>query len=223
MLEPTYLLLCSKVVVDRDTGAMSFIELIDMARVPGPLPLDRLVVVPLEFYVVSGWRRDDTTRPLTFPVRFALFGPTGERRDLGEQQVRLDPNHLGTAGARVHGLPLRGPGQYRVGVEWLDPHEAAWKPGPWAGLWIPTVEETIGSISAPHTPLEEDLVAVLKSATGPLAAWDVLDALQVRVPDKYTSTDLTTATVSTALQDLVRRGVAHREKNGYILQQRSDG
>ncbi|MGA2449547.1 MAG: hypothetical protein ABTD50_12765 [Polyangiaceae bacterium] len=138
MLEPIYLLLCSKVIVDRDTGAMSLVELIDRALMPDPLPVDRLVLASLELCIVSGWRRDNVTEPLTFPIRFALFGPHGDRRDLGEQQVRLVPNHLGTIVARVRGLPVQGPGQYRVGVEWLDPQETAWKPGPWAGLWIAT-------------------------------------------------------------------------------------
>jgi hypothetical protein len=138
MLEPTYLLLCSKVIVDKDTGVMSLIELIDMARLPDLPPVDGLAVASLELCIVSGWRRDNATEPLTFPIRFALLGPQGNRRELGEQQVRLVPNHLGIVVARVRGLTVQGPGQYRVGVEWLDPHETAWKPGPWAGLWIET-------------------------------------------------------------------------------------
>jgi hypothetical protein len=136
MLEPTYLVLCSKAIVDRETGAISLVELIDVAHVPSPLPADRMVVAPLDFFVVSGWRRDNAMQPVTFPIRFALFGPQGDRHDLGEQQVRLVPNHLGIVAARVRGLPVQGPGQYRVGVEWLDPQEMVWKPGPWTGLWI---------------------------------------------------------------------------------------
>ena len=143
MLEPTFLLLCSKVIIDRNTGAMSLIELIDMARLSTPFPVNQVLVAPLDFYIVSGWRRDDGTQPLAFPIRFSLVGPEGDRRDLGEQQVQLDPNHLGVAAVRVAGLPLTGPGQYRVGVEWLAPHETIWRTGPWAGLWFAPHEETL--------------------------------------------------------------------------------
>lgn len=142
MLEPIYLLLCSRVIVDSVTGAMSLIDLIDMVAMPDPPPSDRDVLAALDFYIVSGWRRGGETPPAAFPVRFALVGPAPDRRvPLGEQQVRLDPNHLGGAAARVQGLPLRGPGQYRVEVEWLDPQTKAWRSGPWAGLWIPTQAE----------------------------------------------------------------------------------
>jgi len=149
MLEPTYLLLCSKVIIDRQTGAISLIELVDMATMPTPRAADEAVVVPLSFYIVSGWRRDDETRPLTFPVRFTLAGPAGNRRDLGEQQVRLDPNHLGVAAVRVLRLPLTGPGQYRLEVEWLDPHEKVWKRGPWAGLWLDDPDERVNNVRRP--------------------------------------------------------------------------
>lgn len=60
---------------------------------------------------------------------------------LSEHEMKLDPNHLGTVAARVQGLPIQGPGQYRIGVEWHDPHALAWKEGPWAGLWIPPLEQ----------------------------------------------------------------------------------
>ena len=141
MLEPTYLLLCSKVVVHPQTHAVSLVDLIDMAVIPIPLPADQVVLAPFEFFIVSGWRRDDETRPMAFPIRFNLIGPAGNRHDLGEQQVRLDPNHLGVAAVRVLQLPLTGPGQYRVEVEWLDPNEKVWKRGPWAGLWLPAPGE----------------------------------------------------------------------------------
>ncbi len=98
------------------------------------------IIVPLDFFVVSGWRRDDATPPLKFPIRITLSGPGGKLL-LSEQEMKLDPNHLGTVAARVQGLPIQGPGQYRIGVEWHDPHALAWKEGPWAGLWIPPLEQ----------------------------------------------------------------------------------
>jgi hypothetical protein len=140
MLEPTFLLLCSKVIVDRHTGAMSLLELIDMVAPPPP-PTSAPLLAP-DFFIVSGWRRDDETRPLTFPVRFDLVDPSGQRLVLGEQQVKLDPNHLGVVAVRVAQLSLSGPGQHRIETTWRELHDDEWKTGPWAGLWFPPGQVT---------------------------------------------------------------------------------
>ena len=216
MLECTYLLLCSKIIIDRETGAISLIELIDMARLPPGLLAHR-VVAPIEFCIVSGWRRDNDTPPLAFPTRFTISGPQGKAY-LGEQQMRLDPNHLGASGMKVQGVPIDGPGQYKIGVEWLDPQAEAWKEGPWAGLWIPTVEETVSDAAGQHSALHDDLLTVIRHATAPLAPWDALVALEQLNPNRYRGTDLTTAAVSVALDNLVLRGVVARlQGNAYAL------
>ncbi|CAN5477667.1 hypothetical protein BH09MYX1_BH09MYX1_37530 [soil metagenome] len=137
MFEHKYTLLCARLLVDAQTRSVSVIDLIDMARVSSTLPRDREVVLPLDFVIITCWRRTGDAPPTVLPIRFTVTGPDGSdgQTDLGEYVITLDPNHLGWTHAEMSGLPVRGAGQYEVRSE-ARLANGEWVLGGTAGLWI---------------------------------------------------------------------------------------
>ena len=103
-----YSLICSDLIVDKDTNSTSFIRTIEHAVVP-ELP----AVLPPVFFV-SLWDINGQGDPFT--VSLDLTPPEGESTLLGIQEIAPSPTMLHKMNFQLPGLQVQQEGRHTLGV-----------------------------------------------------------------------------------------------------------
>ncbi|KAB1441851.1 hypothetical protein [Pseudodesulfovibrio senegalensis] len=115
-----YAMVCNDIIVDRETGATSFIRTIEHAVVP-ELPV---TLPPL--YVGTMWEMEKND---TFSVALQLLAPSGKMETLGVQDVKDTGTMLHKLNFQLPGIPVAAEGRHmlvisiRTDSEWESVQE----------------------------------------------------------------------------------------------------
>ncbi|MGE4553084.1 MAG: hypothetical protein AB7D57_08230 [Desulfovibrionaceae bacterium] len=113
MAKLLYALLASDVIIDRETGASSFIRCFEhgaVRQLPAQVP---------PFYVASLWELDPQ-RAEPFTVALQLRTPSGEKTLLGSNEVQPTGALLHKVNFRLPGLHVKEPGRHAIVVALKD-------------------------------------------------------------------------------------------------------
>lgn len=102
-----YAMVCNDIIVDRETGATSFIRSIEHAVVP-QLPI---TLPPL--YVGTMWEMGESD---SFSVALQLLSPDGKVETLGVQDVKPTGTLLHKLNFQLPGVPVATEGQHMLAV-----------------------------------------------------------------------------------------------------------
>jgi hypothetical protein len=124
MAKLLWAVVAQRAIVDSSTNNASLVDVLEELSLPEP-PVapekkkDRLIV-PLRFALVALWRRSDLNRAESFDMSVTLVGPKAEK--IAELKSRVDlRNHVRMrSNVQFPGLPLFGPGSYRLIVKQRD-------------------------------------------------------------------------------------------------------
>ena len=109
-------ILCTRVIEDSASKALSLIDILDnlrvVAAVPGP------VQVPTQLAFIASWRRSDLNVAEHLQARCVLEGPTGEPIAAPmEYDVDLEKFPRLRVGTSIPGFTVNGSGGYRFIVQ----------------------------------------------------------------------------------------------------------
>lgn len=128
MAEHIWTVVCDNAVVDKRTGKVSLLNVVDRITVADPNEELRTLgkkdntVVPITLWLVSWWQRSNPSEGEVVDIRVLIRSPKGERILNPEiASIDLKESHRGRLFTLIPALPLRGAGQYRVCVEYETP------------------------------------------------------------------------------------------------------
>lgn len=125
MARHLYSIVCRKVIVDKESNAISTIEIAETFEIGG-IPNDQAVGVPLSLEMVSFWERSDRGTPETGRTRLSLAFPDGSSVAGGESEIDLVPSYRARTIVRMSGIPVKGSGVHHFGVELQDRETGRW-------------------------------------------------------------------------------------------------
>ena len=105
-----YSLICSDVIVDRESGSASYIKVFEHGTVP-QLPAN----VP-PFFVATLWELDPQEQQKPFTVSLSLADPEGNESPLGENGVQPTGAALHKLNFQLPGIQVRAEGRHEVRV-----------------------------------------------------------------------------------------------------------
>lgn len=121
MATHAWTIVCRRAIVNMFDNSLSLIDQIESVAVPTPPapPVDNpkaLPAVPVDWTIITLWRRTDRSRPERINVRCKVLAPDGKSVVELVQELHLDklPNMRGLM--QLAFLPLRGPGTYQFVV-----------------------------------------------------------------------------------------------------------
>ncbi|MCX6053737.1 MAG: hypothetical protein NTZ74_02250 [Chloroflexi bacterium] len=124
MIKHNFSLLCSRTSVDENTKSLSIFDVIEQILVCAE-PTE-IVRIPLNFEIISHWRRTDINIPAKGLVRVYLKDPKGITKRKLEMNIELTDAPFFRSIIRVSGIELRGPGEYNFIVD-LQQDDGKWK------------------------------------------------------------------------------------------------
>jgi hypothetical protein len=118
MTTHVWTIVCRRAVVDQFDNSLSMIDMLEAIGVPTPPPPPAdnpkaLPAVPVDWYVVSYWRRSDPARPERTTARLKVVAPDGKTVTEITQELVLDKVQNMRGLMRLPVLPLRGAGLYQ--------------------------------------------------------------------------------------------------------------
>jgi hypothetical protein len=125
MIDHVWTVLCSRVVIDKNSNNVSIQNVIEQITIQGePQPEQ---VIDIAYEVVSLWTRSDPDVPSRGQARLTFFIPSG--RQAGSVEVELDLSEYERLRTRrvFQGLPAVEPGRHTWLVELRDEGEDDWQ------------------------------------------------------------------------------------------------
>jgi hypothetical protein len=134
MPEHIWSVVCHRGCLDTYTNLVSLLEVTEgltIRAVGEPIPapdVTAIATLPSPLHIVSLWTRSDINAPESFQLRSVLITPDGtEFAAPGAGVGDLKEHHRLRSFLQAPGLPVRGPGTYRVAVEWRRDDESRWE------------------------------------------------------------------------------------------------
>lgn len=121
MAKLIWALLCRRIILDRETNLVSYVDAVDGMSLPKfPLP------APL-FFVGTTWARGDDDK---LEMNVVVYGPNGRRIDEAEADpLTFERQHKrGRMNVGIGGFSIDGPGRYAFAIEtrlkgrWVEVH-----------------------------------------------------------------------------------------------------
>lgn len=131
MIRHVWTVLCSNVVIDRDSNNVSLQDVIEQVQVTieGGWSPDAKSVLPIRLNLVTLWVRADYAVPAQGKARITVLSPAGDPlAKPGGYEINLaDPYRRFRGRTRFGSLPVAGSGCYTFLVE-LQKEDEAWEP-----------------------------------------------------------------------------------------------
>lgn len=125
MIDHIWTVVCSRVVVDRESNNVSIQNVLEQLNIMGEPKPDGML--PINVEIVSLWVRSDLDVPGRGRSRLTFLFPSGKRIEVsGELNVNLSESRRGRTIMKLQGFPIRESGQHALCVEFQNEGEAEW-------------------------------------------------------------------------------------------------
>jgi len=125
MIEHVWTVVCSRVVIDRESNNASLQNVVDQINVQGEIAAGTLLAVPFE--IVSLWIRTDPEEAGTGEARVSLIAPSDKQLGSFDYPISLSDHERHRGVLRSQGLIYEGPGRYTYRVELRVDPQGEWR------------------------------------------------------------------------------------------------
>lgn len=137
MIDHVWTVICSNVVVDKESNNVSLHNILEQLTVrkrmsseeensSGDVPSE--MVIPYRFTVVTLWSRSDLSKRVIGYGRVKLLSPDEEPLiEPGEFEIDLYNNRRFRSKGKFSGFPVKGAGRYKLVVDVRIDEEADWE------------------------------------------------------------------------------------------------
>jgi hypothetical protein len=123
MIDHIWTVICSDVVIDRDTNNVSIINVLEQLNIPEEAIQDEGLPIGIE--IVSLWIRKNLNKPSKGFSRLSLLAPNNEVIKSVESEIDLTKYERLRARGIFQGFPFKGDGVYKFLVEYKS-HGEKW-------------------------------------------------------------------------------------------------
>lgn len=127
MIGHVWTVICSRVLIDRDTNNVTLVEVLEQVTLVASGPPPPESAVPLEMEIVTLWERRDENVPARARARIHLVAPDGKTANPLEYVVDLTTHVRTRSRTQVKGFPFRGFGRYEFRVAVRQDGQEDWQ------------------------------------------------------------------------------------------------
>lgn len=125
MIEHVWTVVCSRVVVDKESNNLSIQNVLERVTIQGePMPE---TLLPMPFEVVTMWTRTDPDKPARGSMRMQMLFPSGEVFETREADITMLKHLTYRIKNLFSGLPIAEAGRHLFTVELRNEGEEKWR------------------------------------------------------------------------------------------------